>query len=248
VVRIFHLVGSFSQKILNLILLFTEEKKMTASTYKYPRRAIRLCTEIINRITEIPTLPSVDLNEFHASICAKFDAVIRYCRRKSMPAGAATELIYPLVALADETLLSNPKYRHYWTERPLQLRYFGEVIAGTKFFAKLEAHIQADEPDAEILEIYFISLALGLKGMYGGEEAKRRSGIMESLGAILMDIHNRNRRAADLIDKPEKPPRSWRLWTLATLTAAAAVLMVITAVLRDTAIRNLIEFLKRSIN
>jgi len=211
---------------------------------QYPRRAVRLCAEIINKVTEIPTLPSViDLDGFHASMCAKFDAVIRHCRRKSMPAGAAPELIYPLAALVDETLLSDPKYRGYWTERPLQLRYFGEVIAGTKFFAKLEEHIQADEPCVEILETYFISLALGLKGMYGGEEAKRCARITERLGEMLMDIRNKNRRVPDAIDNPADRPIPWRIWTLAVLAAAAAVSMIFTAVVSGMATKNLIEFL-----
>jgi type IV/VI secretion system ImpK/VasF family protein len=217
---------------------------MTTSAYKYPHSVIMLRAEIVNKVTDIPTQTSIimDLDDFHASMRAEFDAVIRHCRRKSLPAGAALELIYPLAALVDETLLSDPKYRAYWTERPLQLRYFEEVTAGTKFFAKLEAHIQADEPNVDILETYFISLALGLKGMYGGEEAKRRAKITESLGAALIDIRNKNRKPPEAIDKPEKRT-PWRLWTLAALTFAAAVLMIVTAVIRGITIRNLIEFL-----
>jgi type IV/VI secretion system ImpK/VasF family protein len=202
-----------------------------------------LCAEIVNKVTEIPTYTSIiDLDDFHASMRAKFDAVIRHCRRKSLPDSAALELIYPLAALVDETLLSDPKYRAYWTERPLQLRYFEEVIAGTKFFAKLEAHIRTDERSVDILETYFISLALGLKGMYGGEEAKRRAKIAESLGTALIDIRNKSKKSPEMIDKPEKHT-PWRLWTLAALTVAAVLLMIITAVIRGIAIRNLIEFL-----
>jgi len=217
---------------------------MTNPTYQYPRRAMRLCAEIINKVTTIPTLPSIiDMDDFHASMCVKFDAIIKLCRQKSMPAQAASELIYPLAALVDETLLSAPRYRYYWTERPLQLRYFGEVIAGTKFFAKLEAHIQAAKPNAEILEIYFISLALGLKGMYGGEEAKRCAKITEKLGTMLMDIRNKNRKTPEAIDISEKRPIPRRMRILAILTAAAAVSMIITMVIRGMAIRSLVEFL-----
>ncbi|GBU20272.1 hypothetical protein R80B4_00148 [Fibrobacteres bacterium R8-0-B4] len=216
---------------------------MANSVYRYPSGVMRLCAEIINKVTEIQVRTSImDLDGFHALMCAKFDAIIRHCRRKSMPARAAPELIYPLAALVDETLLSDPKCRAYWTERPLQLRYFEEVVAGTKFFAKLESHIQAGERSVDILETYFISLALGLKGMYGGEEAKRRAKITESLGAALIDIRNKNRKPPEMVDKPEKHT-PWRLWTLAALTAAAAALMIITTVVRGITIKNLIEFL-----
>jgi type IV/VI secretion system ImpK/VasF family protein len=205
---------------------------------------MRICSEIVNRVTEIPSLPSiVDLDGLHSEICAEFDAIIKRCRQKALPDAAASELIYPLAALVDETLLSNPKYRYYWTERPLQLRYFGEVIAGTRFFAKLEAHIQASEPSPEILKIYFISLALGLKGMYGGAEAKRCAKITENLGAMLIDIHNRNKKRIDAVDKQENTAVSWRLLTLAVLTGTAAVLMIATAVFGSVSIKGLVEFL-----
>jgi len=204
---------------------------------------MRHCAEIVNKVTEIPTCASIaDLDGFHADMCAEFDAIIKHCRRKSLPDHAAPELIYPLTALVDETLLSNPKYRAYWTERPLQLRYFGEVIAGTKFFAKLEAHIQEDNPCAEILETYFISLALGLKGMYGGEEAKRCAKITESLGAMLIDIRNKNRKAIEVIDRPEKRI-PWPLWIFAALTVTAVASIIITAIIKGAAAKNLIEFL-----
>jgi type IV/VI secretion system ImpK/VasF family protein len=205
----------------------------------------RLRAEVINKVAELLTLPPtaiIDLGGFHASMIAWFDAIIGHCRGKSLPDDAASELIYPLVALVDETLLSSPKYRAYWTERPLQLRYFGEVIAGTKFFAKLEAHIRAGEPNIEILEAYFMSLALGLKGMYGGEEAKRRARIMDSLGAILTDSYNKNRKVPETVDKTESA-RSWSTLAFAVLTAVAAAVMIITAFIRGAAIRNLIEFL-----
>jgi len=216
---------------------------MANPIYRYPHKAMSLCAEIVNKATDIRAHNQIaDLDGFHASMCAKFDAVIRHCRRKSMPIDAAAELIYPLAALVDETLLSDPKYRAYWTERPIQLRYFGEVIAGTKFFAKLETHIQADAPCVEILETCFIALSLGLKGMYGGEEAKRRAKIIENLGAMLIDIRNKNRKPPETLDKPEKHI-PWRLWTFAALTAAAAALTVIVAVIESAAAKNLVEFL-----
>jgi len=219
---------------------------MANSAYQYPHRAMRLCAEIVSKVTELQTRPScpsiIDLDGFHADMCAGFDAIIKHCRRKSLPGHAAPELIYPLTALVDETLLSNPKYRAYWTERPLQLRYFGEVIAGTKFFAKLETHIQSDNPCVEILETYFISLALGLKGMYGGEEAKRCAKITERLGGMLIDIRNKNRKAIDTVDRSKKSV-PWRLWILAALTVTAVISMIVTAVVENAATKNLIEFL-----
>lgn len=217
---------------------------MANCNYRYPRQTAMLCADIINAVTGISELPSiVDMEALHASMVAKFDSIIKRCRVDSMPAEAATELIYPLAALVDETLLSNPKYRYYWTERPLQLRYFGEVIAGTKFFAKLEAHIRQNEPCVEILEAYFVSLALGLKGMYGGDEARRCAGVTESLGVTLMDIRSK-RPGAAAVDKTEKHDRRYgRAAFIAFLSATTVASMIAAVVFRWVSLTGLIEFL-----
>jgi type IV/VI secretion system ImpK/VasF family protein len=217
---------------------------MANINYQYPRQVTRLCAEIVNVVTGFPTLPSiVDLEALHASVSAKFDAVIKHCRVESLPESAALELIYPLAALVDETLLSNPGSRNYWAERPLQLRYFGEVLAGTKFFAKLEAHTRADAPCAEILEAYFVSLALGLKGMYGGEEARRRSRVTESLGVMLMDIRAKDADAADAVDKREKPGWPARAVVIASLIGVTAVSALATVAYYIASLNSLYEFL-----
>jgi type IV/VI secretion system ImpK/VasF family protein len=218
--------------------------KMANINRQYPRQAVRLCAEIINAVTGFPTLPSiVDLEALHASVSAKFDAVIKHCRVKSLPESAALELIYPLAALVDETLLSDPGSRGYWAERPLQLRYFGEVLAGTKFFAKLDAHTQADEPCVEILEAYFVSLALGLKGMYGGDEARRCSRVMESLGVMLMDIRAKGGGEAEAVDRREKPGWPARAAVIASLIGATAVSALATAAYYAASLNSLYGFL-----
>jgi type IV/VI secretion system ImpK/VasF family protein len=217
---------------------------MANSNYRYPRKVLLLCVEIVNAVTGIPSLPSiVDLEALHASVSAKFDAIIKHCRVNSLPEAAASELIYPLAALVDEMLLGNPKYRGYWAERPLQLRYFGEVIAGTKFFAKLEAHTRADEPHAEILEAYFVSLALGLKGMYGGEEARRCARVTGSLGVMIRDIRAKGGGGAEAVDRREKRGLSARAAVIASLIGATAVSAVAATAYYAASLNSLYEFL-----
>ncbi|MDR0331463.1 MAG: DotU family type IV/VI secretion system protein [Chitinispirillales bacterium] len=213
--------------------------------YKYPRSVRRLCAEIVYAVTGISALPSAsDLDRLHGSLCAKFDAIVKQCRIKHLHSAAAPELIYPLAALVDETFLSNPQYRYYWTERPLQLRYFGEIIAGTKFFSKLEAHISAREPNIDVLEAYFISLVLGLKGMYEGSDMRRCARVAESLGVMLRDIRVKTAAWKRPVARREKA-RKRGVPTILYLCGATAVSMVITAVIYLVSLRGITEFLSQ---
>ncbi|MCL2218437.1 MAG: DotU family type IV/VI secretion system protein [Chitinispirillia bacterium] len=171
-----------------------------------PRAVTQTCAEIVAVIIDA-SKPSSTCNpaELHESLCARFDAVIKRCKVSSLPDNAAPDLLYPLAALADETFLSIPQYRYYWSERPLQLRYFGEAEAGTKFFSRLEAHINVKPPRREVLELYFTALALGLKGMYGvdGGDQRRRLKTFEDLGVMLRSTRKRDGGEAVSVDRKE---------------------------------------------
>jgi type VI secretion system protein ImpK len=74
---------------------------------------------------------------------------------------------YPLVAFIDETILNSEwKGREAWRERPLQLDLFGETVAGERFFERLEKIRRAGESKAELLEVYYLCMALGFEGKY----------------------------------------------------------------------------------
>ncbi|MCL2183301.1 MAG: DotU family type IV/VI secretion system protein [Chitinispirillia bacterium] len=175
-------------------------KTVNHGGYQYPRAAIGACAEAVVIVSgALKQSSAYNLADLHGGICAKFDFVIRQCRADSLPESAALELLYPLAALADETFLSVPQYRYYWSERPLQLRYFGEAAAGAKLFSRLEAHMGAHLPKKEVLEQYFIALALGLRGMYGVDGtdiSRRRQKIFEDLGDMLRNIRKSESEAA----------------------------------------------------
>lgn len=75
---------------------------------------------------------------------------------------------FALVGFLDETiLLSSWAMRDMWAGNPLQLQYFNEVSAGEEFYTKLESLRNADDPKKlDVLEVYFLCLALGFKGKY----------------------------------------------------------------------------------
>jgi len=85
---------------------------------------------------------------------------------------------YALVAFLDELVLgSNWPMKETWSGNPLQLEYFNDFAAGEEFYKKLQAiKAGADSERIDMLEVYFLALAHGFKGMYidlrGMEERK----------------------------------------------------------------------------
>jgi type VI secretion system protein ImpK len=91
--------------------------------------------------------------------------------REGLQAGIAREDLeaakYPLVAFLDETILNSEwDGRMAWREHPLQLDLFGEGAAGDRFFERLDKVRGGGEAKADLLEIYWLCLALGFEGKY----------------------------------------------------------------------------------
>jgi type VI secretion system protein ImpK len=136
-----------------------------------------------------------DADKMYKELCAKFDAAIRLCEVERFPVDATLEVLYPLAAFADEVFMGMPPYRARWVTNPLQLRYFKLVDAGEAFFSRLEKLIAAPEGKKRLLELYFICLALGFKGIYGiGGHGGLRE-LFEDLSTKLTDTRLNTRGA-----------------------------------------------------
>jgi len=82
------------------------------------------------------------------------------------------DMVYAVVALADELALHKAgAIRDFWMQRPLQLHYFSENLAGEGFFDRLNALMT--EPDrVDVLRVYYTCLLFGFQGrcaVRGGE-------------------------------------------------------------------------------
>jgi len=74
---------------------------------------------------------------------------------------------FALAAFVDETVLTNNfPLKDEWEKNPLQLEYFGEQLAGNKFFDKLDGMIKQIEQTQDAVEIYYYCMLLGFKGRY----------------------------------------------------------------------------------
>jgi type VI secretion system protein ImpK len=178
---------------------------------------------------------AADVDKLYGDVRAKFEAAIRLCEVERFDVDALKELMYPLAALADEVFMAIPQYRARWIASPLQLRYFGEVIAGTGFFTRLEKLTDAPKGKERQLESYFVCLALGFKGMYGtgGQSGLRE--LFENLGAILTDM-----RGVSVL--PNRGNTRKKFLTLRRCLLATFSLLMITAA--AVYLSSLVDYLK----
>lgn len=94
---------------------------------------------------------------------------------------------FALAAFVDETVLTNDfQLKEEWERFPLQLEYFGEQLAGNKFFEKLEAMIRQIDQTADAVEIYYVCMLLGFKGRYAVYEQDKLLKIMQQTADALV--------------------------------------------------------------
>ncbi len=87
---------------------------------------------------------------------------------------------FAMVAFIDETILSsNWTQKDRWLARPLQLEIYDRYDAGEEFFERLEGLRSRRAQQAEILEVYYLCMALGFKGRYQLHDQERLRLIIE---------------------------------------------------------------------
>jgi type VI secretion system protein ImpK len=94
---------------------------------------------------------------------------------------------FALASFVDETVLTNNfPLKNEWEKNPLQLEYFGEQLAGNKFFDKLDAMLNQIDVTADAVEIYYFCMLLGFKGRYAIYEQDKLLSIMQSTANALV--------------------------------------------------------------
>lgn len=94
---------------------------------------------------------------------------------------------FALASFVDETVLTNNFHlKEEWEKNPLQLEYFGEQLAGNKFFDKLHSMVKQIEQTADAVEIYYYCMLLGFKGRYGVYEQEKLLAIMQQTANALV--------------------------------------------------------------
>lgn len=121
--------------------------------------------------------------EFNQRIDQYLATFDRICKTFNKPIEAVMDAKYAFCALLDEIVLSSGlSIRDEWEQAPLQLRLFGEHLAGEGFFNKLEQLRQEPAVNIEQLEIFHACLLLGFQGKYLLEGTEKLNYLTAKLG------------------------------------------------------------------
>lgn len=105
-------------------------------------------------------------------LCGFIDQMLMNARQAGYEELDVVDMAYAVVALADEIALhKGGSIRDFWMQRPLQLHYFNENLAGEGFFHRLNA-VMSDPGRTDVLRVFYTCLLLGFQGQYairGGE-------------------------------------------------------------------------------
>jgi type VI secretion system protein ImpK len=140
---------------------------------------------------------------------------------------------FALASFVDEVvLMNNFPLRDQWEKYALQLEYFGEQLAGNKFFEKLEAMLGQIEVTKDAVEIYYVCMLLGYKGRYAVYEQEKLLAIMERTANALV-------KAGKIVpvelsphwlanDQPEPPKkRGMPIWAKLTALGGLGVAFIV---------------------
>lgn len=142
--------------------------------------------DLILRLQAGIVKPSNDLRPQIAKLLKDFeDRALRYRHRESIIQVAK----FGLASFVDETVLTNDfNLKEEWEKYPIQLEYFGEQLAGNKFYDKLEAMLRQIEVTADAVEVYYVCLLLGFKGRYAVYEHDKLLKIMQKTADALVKV------------------------------------------------------------
>ena len=142
--------------------------------------------DLILRLKAGIVKPSLDLRPKVASLLKEFeDRALRYRHRESI----IQVTKFALASFIDETVLTNDfNLKEEWERVPIQLEYFGEHLAGNKFYEKLDALLRQIEVTADAVEVYYVCMLLGFKGRYAVYEHEKLQNIMQRTADALVKV------------------------------------------------------------
>jgi type VI secretion system protein ImpK len=129
-----------------------------------------------------------------ASLMEQVAAAINFfeseIRSAGVPGEQANVAKYLLCATADDIVQNIPtEDRHIWTQYSMGSRFFGERIAGVRFFEELDRLKREPAVNYNVLELQHACLALGFQGVH-----RTSSGGAAQLQLIQRDLYETLRR------------------------------------------------------
>jgi len=135
---------------------------------------------------------------------------------------------YAYCAALDEIVLASQfPLRETWERRPLQLRLFGDQLAGEHFFDRLEALRTTGAARLQSLQVFHMCLLLGFHGKYALDSADKLAYMAARLGDEIAHMKGKRTGFAPRAERPDQVVHKLRshvpLWALSTLFALLGV-------------------------
>ncbi|MFD0739815.1 type IVB secretion system protein IcmH/DotU [Lysobacter koreensis] len=173
------------------------------------------------------------LPQAEAAFVESVQRFLETVERGAIKLGIASEDVYAgkyaFCAAVDEAVLAQPSaLRDAWECNPLQLRLFGEHLAGEHFFDRLEQLRAQGAPRLASLEVYHYCLLLGFEGKYRLEGPEKLGYLTARLGDEIVYLKGKRTGFAPHWAPPDRIAHALRrvtpLWAPAAVLALVGVL------------------------
>lgn len=132
---------------------------------------------------------------FSADVMQLLDRFELDARQLDVPADDVYAAKYAFCAAIDEAVLgADMAIRDEWERSPLQLRLFGDQLAGEQFFKELDEVRRRGAVSVQTLEVFYMCLLTGYQGKYTLESKEKLDYLIATLDKEI--AHLKGRRAA----------------------------------------------------
>ncbi len=172
-----------------------QETEITHVDARIKRGLPEICSDCFTLILQLrKTSEFGDQSVLKERIFSLLSKIEREAKEAGIDSEDIQSAIFALVAFIDETIISSEwGGKDTWLAKPLQLEFFNRYDAGEEFFNRLEQLRQRPHYKSNLLEIYYLCLALGFKGKYSFQSRDALQRIKEDTYGDL--VHTKGRSA-----------------------------------------------------
>lgn len=203
-----------------------------AFTVTETRRLADICSDCIVLILQLRASDAFgEAPVLRERIKELFDRIERVAKGAGYTRAEVQRALFALVAFIDETILTSDwSGKEAWATEPLQLELYDRNDAGEVFFNYLDQMLKAPRENADVLEVYYLCMALGFRGQYLIFQQHKLRALIEEAHAELQKLkvqpdeslapHGKRRDDVAEVVKGQVP-----VWVFPAVAAAVGLLV-----------------------
>ncbi|MBV9209599.1 MAG: type IVB secretion system protein IcmH/DotU [Acidobacteria bacterium] len=228
----------------------TAERRAAAMSRRAARSGsdfVSLASPVLELIMKVQAGLVAPSNELRPTVAGLLAEMEERALKLRLSEKQTRSVKFALAAFMDETVLTNDfPLREEWEKFPLQLEYFGEHLAGVKFFERLDDLLRSIETEADVVEVYYVCMLLGYKGKYKIYLEEQLKGVIENTADHLRRVGRLQEGELSphwrVTDQPEPPrDKGLPLWAIISAGAGLALAIIIYLALNFVLTKNLNE-------